>query len=239
MIAQPYLEQVVEERLQRLEATERDGLLAAFRTAKEKRTEAQEALLKRYARELKVNDDELAKRFSDYGALRAQVQKAVAERRKEMPPPLEKVAVVVDADPKPPVHHVLRRGVHSSPGAEVQPGVVSALDSLNKFHIEPPVPRNVGTGRRTAFAGWVTSAEHPLFARVMVNRIWQHHFGVGLVATPDNLGQSGARPSHAPAFVAACATVAAAHRSRRDRRLFDVQPACSAGGGAAARLPVQ
>jgi len=54
----------------------------------------------------------------------------------------------------------------------------------------------VSTGRRTAFARWVTSPENPLFARVMVNRIWQHHFGTGLVATPDNLGRSGGKPTH-------------------------------------------
>src|SRR5207253_497041 len=46
------------------------------------------------------------------------------------------------------------------------------------------------------FAKWVTSPENPLFARVMVNRVWQHHFGTGLVATPDNFGVSGAKPSH-------------------------------------------
>src|SRR5262249_44039314 len=56
--------------------------------------------------------------------------------------------------------------------------------------------KTISSGRRTAFARWVTSPENPLFARVMVNRIWQHHFGVGLVATPDNLGQSGAKPRH-------------------------------------------
>jgi hypothetical protein len=54
----------------------------------------------------------------------------------------------------------------------------------------------VSSGRRTALAQWVTSPENPLFARVMVNRVWQHHFGVGLVSTPDNLGRSGAKPSH-------------------------------------------
>ena len=114
-----------------------------------------------------------------------------------MPPPLEKVAVLVDSDPKPPAHHVLRRGVHNSPGAEVQPGVVSALDPRNTFHIDSPAPGKGNTGRRTAFARWVASPEHPLFARVMVNRIWQHHFGTGLASTPDNLGKSGAKPTHA------------------------------------------
>jgi hypothetical protein len=66
----------------------------------------------------------------------------------------------------------------------------------NTYHVAPRRAGQVSSGRRTAFARWVTSPENPLFARVMVNRIWQHHFGVGLVATSANLGQSGARPSH-------------------------------------------
>jgi hypothetical protein len=79
----------------------------------------------------------------------------------------------------------------------VQPGVpVAFCTTNNAYRLDPRPPDRVSTGRRTAFARWVTSPENPLFARVMVNRIWQHHFGVGLVATPDNLGQSGAKPSH-------------------------------------------
>src|SRR4029079_626907 len=97
-----------------------------------------------------------------------------------------------ETDPNPPVHHLLKRGVHDKPGDEVPPGVPASLGG--KFNIAKPA--GVSTGRRTAFARWVASPDNPLFARVMVNRVWQHHFGVGLVATPDNFGQSGARPSH-------------------------------------------
>ncbi|HLW66772.1 MAG TPA: DUF1553 domain-containing protein, partial [Gemmataceae bacterium] len=52
------------------------------------------------------------------------------------------------------------------------------------------------SGRRTAFAEWLTQPDHPLTARVWVNRMWLHHFGEGLVATPDNFGHSGSAPSH-------------------------------------------
>jgi hypothetical protein len=70
-----------------------------------------------------------------------------------------------------------------------------------------------------AFARWITSPDNPLFARVMVNRIWQHHFGAGLSVTPDNLGLSGAKPSHpelldylADEFVKSGWSVKAMHR---------------------------
>jgi Protein of unknown function (DUF1553)/Protein of unknown function (DUF1549) len=192
--AESLIEQVLEERLQSVEAGLRSALLEAFRTPQEKRSAEQRQLLEQHARTIKVSDDDLVKRFPEYGAVDAQVKKAIAERRKDLPP-LEKLAALVETDPKPPVHHLLRRGLHNAPGPEVQPGVPAAFDLGKTFRIESK-PREVGTGRRTAFARWVTSPDNPLFARVMVNRIWQQHFGVGLVATPDNFGQSGARPSH-------------------------------------------
>ena len=127
----------------------------------------------------------------------AGVQKAIAQHEKDRPPPLETVAAFVETDPNPPPHHVMKRGQHNAPGAEVGPGVPAAFcTSSNGYRLDPRPAGRVSSGRRTAFARWVTSPENPLFARVMVNRVWQHHFGTGLVRTPDNLGQSGAAPSH-------------------------------------------
>jgi hypothetical protein len=144
-----------------------------------------------------ISDDDLAKRFPEYAALRDRVKQTVAEREKDRPKAPDKIAAYFETDPNPPVHHLLKRGVHNQPGAEVQPGVPAALSSeKNRFAIAPKTAGRISTGRRTAFANWLASPDHPLFARVMVNRIWQQHFGTGLVATADNLGLSGAKPSH-------------------------------------------
>jgi hypothetical protein len=148
--------------------------------------------LKEETKAEKFTDDQLAKRFPEFAALREQVKKTVAEREKDRPKPLEKIAAFFETDPKPAVHHLLKRGVHDKPGDEVQPGVPASLGG--KFEIAKAA--GVSTGRRTAFANWLANPDHPLFARVMVNRIWQHHFGTGLVSTIDNLGASGAKPSH-------------------------------------------
>ena len=51
-------------------------------------------------------------------------------------------------------------------------------------------------GRRTALANWIASEKNPLTARVIVNRLWHYHFGAGLVATPNDFGFNGGRPSH-------------------------------------------
>jgi len=212
--------QYLGERLKHVDAGLRGQLIQAALVPEKKRTKEQESLIKKHAKEVQVSDDELAQRFPEFAALRAQVGKAVAARAKDRPPPLEKLSVFVETDPQPPVHHVMRRGQHNQPDAEVQPGVLAAITtSGNGFRIEPRSPGRVSTGRRTAFARWVTSPENPLFARVMVNRVWQHHFGVGLVSTPDNLGKSGAKPSHpelldylADEFVKSGWSVKAMHR---------------------------
>ena len=61
--------------------------------------------------------------------------------------------------------------------------------------IAPPLDR-LSSGRRRALAEWIASPENPLTARVMVNRIWHHHFGRGIVATPSNFGKMGSLPAH-------------------------------------------
>jgi hypothetical protein len=196
-IAQPFRDELLEERLKDLEPAARDAVLQANSTAEDKRTEEQKNLLKKHAEQLKVSDDDLAKRFKEFAGVRDQILKAVAEREKERPSALDTIAAFFETDPQPMVHHLLVRGQHNTPGQEVQPGVPAALCSAdNTFRIEDRPDGRVSTGRRTALARWATAKENPLLARVMVNRIWQHHFGTGLVATPDNLGQSGARPSH-------------------------------------------
>jgi hypothetical protein len=195
-IAAPLRDQLLDERLQKLGA-ERDVIRRAHDTPADKRSPDQKALLEKHKALVTISDDDLGKRFAEFAALRESIMKTIAQREKDRPKPLETLSVFVETDPNPPVHHVLKRGRHNAPGKEVQPGVPVAFCSpKNQYQVVPKPQGRVSTGRRTAFARWATSPDNPLFARVMVNRIWQHHFGVGLVATPDNLGQSGAKPSH-------------------------------------------
>jgi hypothetical protein len=83
---------------------------------------------------------------------------------------------------------IQKRGEPTTPGDEVPRRFLQVLGGA-------PVPRDSGSGR-LALAGWLASADNPLTARVMVNRIWQHHFGRGLVATENDFGTRGQRPSH-------------------------------------------
>jgi hypothetical protein len=235
----PYREMLLEERLQGLDAALREAVLRAARLPQDKRTAEQQGLVKKHVEPLKITEEDVARRFPDYAALREQVQKAIAEREKERPPPLEQLAVVLEIPGPAPTHHRLVRGQHNKPGEPIQPGVPAALcSSTNSFAVRVAPPW--GTGRRAAFARWVTSPENPLFARVFVNRVWQHHFGQGLVATPDNFGLSGARPSHpelldwlAAEFIAGGYSVK--HLHRRIVQCAAYRQASAPGPAAAAR----
>ena len=101
---------------------------------------------------------------------------------------------MIDISDNPPLTHVLGVGLYTNPGEEVEPGFLSILDS-GPAKIEKPADMPT-TGRRTALAKWLTDPENPLTGRVMVNRIWHHHFGEGIVATPGDFGVMGERPTH-------------------------------------------
>ena len=86
--------------------------------------------------------------------------------------------------------HLLNRGDPEQPKESVMPAVLSALGNLN-------VPKeSAEQQRRHVLADWIANPQNPLTARVMVNRIWQGHFGTGLVSTPSDFGHQGTKPTH-------------------------------------------
>jgi len=93
-----------------------------------------------------------------------------------------------------PKTNVMIRGSAHALGDEVQPGYPSVLSFTDPTVIEPTA--RATSGRRSVLADWITSPDNPLTARVMMNRLWQHHFGRGIVETPNDFGFQGSRPTH-------------------------------------------
>ncbi len=98
---------------------------------------------------------------------------------------------------EPSPTYVYRRGDPLSPGRLVGPGVPSVLtDGKTPLEVEPLWPGANSSGRRLAFARWLTQPDHPLTVRVAVNRLWKQHFGTGIVKTLGNFGKTGTPPTH-------------------------------------------
>ncbi|GAC1475812.1 MAG: PSD1 and planctomycete cytochrome C domain-containing protein [Isosphaeraceae bacterium] len=131
-------------------------------------------------------------------AERKALSKAIKEEEAKRGDRPGAIACIAEPDGPPPEVHLLKRGQYADPGPAVPPAAPSVLnDADNPLD---PHPSSLGTsGRRLAFARWLTrpgSRPAALLARVTANRIWQGHFGSGLVASPDNLGYSGTPPTH-------------------------------------------
>jgi len=110
----------------------------------------------------------------------------------ERPPELPTAMAMTDL-PVPPPTRLLKRGNWRTPaGRELSPGFIAAIDDRDA----EVTPTGRTPGRRAALARWIASRDNPLTGRVIVNRLWQHHFGTGLVATPGDLGATGERPTH-------------------------------------------
>jgi hypothetical protein len=108
--------------------------------------------------------------------------------------PFEWALAVREEGQKVKPTQVLIRGNAGTPGAEVQPAVLSVLGG-QQLPIAPPAGGQ-SSGRRLALARWLTGRDNPLAARVMVNRIWQHHFGQGIVKSTNDFGRVGIPPTH-------------------------------------------
>jgi hypothetical protein len=96
---------------------------------------------------------------------------------------------------RPPATTVMMRGNPHAPGAQVEPAFPSVLN-FPAPKIDAPAKDAKSSGRRIVLADWVASKENPLTARVLVNRLWQHHFGRGIVATTNDFGKFGTGATH-------------------------------------------
>ena len=124
-------------------------------------------------------------------------RQALLQQREKLTPRPQTIRTTYGAvSTTPPVTYVLSRGDVTLPRNAVGPGALSAVTALKADFIIPanaPEP-----DRRKALAAWITDIKNPLTSRVMVNRIWQWHFGTGLVSTPNDFGSNGEKPSNQP-----------------------------------------
>ncbi|MDE0293781.1 MAG: DUF1553 domain-containing protein, partial [Bryobacterales bacterium] len=194
----PYEDMLLDKRLEALPEEIRADAKEAVRADEEKLTDVQKYLLEKFGEKLEVTPEEVTALLA-----KNEPHRAEQERIKLRIAALEgyrrsygKIQALWDVGP-PPATRLLQRGAVESPGPKVKPGFLEVLSKPGKSDPDRPAQAKGETsGYRLALAQWLTSPDHPLTARVAVNRIWQHHFGAGIVATPENFGKLGAQPTH-------------------------------------------
>jgi hypothetical protein len=151
----------------------------------------------------------------------------IAEVRARKPPE-DFLHVLTEPTGPAPVTHLFHRGDPKQPKQPFGPGTLTVLCGGDK-PIEFPAKDDSlpTTGRRLAFARWLTSTNNPLLARVIVNRVWMHHFGRGLVGTPADFGLTGEKPTHPELLDWLASEFMAAGAVKQLNGLNELQPAQS------------
>jgi hypothetical protein len=197
-IEQQFAGRLFEDRLARLPAPIQGDVRAALAATPAQRNEVQKYLTAKFQGDLRPDAARLpqilAAVYAEYRSHKETLAAAI-QAQKSNYRQLEEIRAFYDL-PGEPRTPVLRRGDYRNPGPEVPPGILSVLATDQPFLWKVP-PRGAATsGRRLALARWLVQPNHPLTTRVLVNRLWLHHFGEGIVPTPDNFGKAGSRPSH-------------------------------------------
>ena len=167
---------------------------AAYRVARNlpvaKRTKEQAALIKKYFSSQATFGLDLYDKAADNKVIAKRAEATALRAKKPIEGRVSVLVEPVNAAPKSELHH---RGDHAQPRQAVTPGELTILGNPAIPVDNPKLPT---TGRRLAYAKWLTSGDHPLVGRTLMNRVWMHHFGRGIVNTPGDLGLLGERPSH-------------------------------------------
>ena len=184
------LDVIFEQKILEVPEAERPAYRVARNTPVAKRTKEQAALIKKYFSSQATFGLDLYDKAADNKVV---AKRAEATALRATKPVEGRVSVLVEplnSNPKSELHH---RGDHAQPRQAVTPGELAILGNPAIPVDDPKLPT---TGRRLAYAKWLTSGQHPLVGRTLMNRVWLHHFGRGIVNTPGDLGMLGERPSH-------------------------------------------
>ena len=164
-------------------------VMAALRLEPAKRNDDQKKLIAKYNKQL---EEEVTASFTAEQQAETAANRKAIEQLRAATPDIQRAYYLHEPKADFPATHLLIRGKADQPGPEVQPGVPEILHAAR---LDIPPPQRTSR-RRLAFAKWLVSRENPLTARVIVNRVWQHHFGEGLVRTPSDFGLMGEKPTH-------------------------------------------
>jgi hypothetical protein len=174
----------------------KDDVVLALQKDPLKRSDREISLIYEFERaDRRLSDTSIGILMGPAGCvIRSTLIDAVEEQRRRQPTPLPLARGIDEASGPVPPTFLLKRGDFQSRGPLVEPGFPGVLvPEGTKAEI---TRRGTSTGRRSALAAWLVSPTNPLTSRVMVNRIWQGHFGRGLVATPSDFGLQGSEPTH-------------------------------------------
>ncbi|MBN9692448.1 MAG: DUF1553 domain-containing protein [Verrucomicrobia bacterium] len=183
-------ERVRQERVAKLSAADQALLGLAKEAVKEDQRAAWDALQK----QVEPSAKDIKAAFSAEEKSRWDAREQDLARLKRQRREFQQGLLMTDAPGDPPATHVLFQGNHQQPREAVPPGFISALDPNPAEVRRGANPQT--TGRRLTLAEWIAAPTNPLTARVWVNRMWQQHFGRGLVATPNDFGLAGEKPVH-------------------------------------------
>jgi hypothetical protein len=180
-----------EERVERLP----EDVQTAFRLPERSRTADQQAVVIKYTPQVEPSAADVEARLpTDQRPRFRDLVAHFAELEKSRPEPLP-LAMALDEPAEAPPTFVLGRGELSNRQQEVTPGFPIIL-AKGPAPAITPLTTGRGTGRRSALAEWIAGRDNPLAARVIVNRVWQHHFGRGIVPTPSDFGVRGEDATH-------------------------------------------